>query len=150
MKKLFKRFIAIAFAFTLLLAPLSTPITTYAGNSNLTFVNITENSREFAYSPDPLSLTLVGNATLIDATTFDNWKIPAGKDFHFYVNLQYPTDYQIIIVDINTSAITTYNESNSSTFYVKIPATSVDNSYHVIISSSNANAYIKGWGGIWQ
>ncbi|WP_029504997.1 hypothetical protein [Lachnoclostridium phytofermentans] len=151
MKKIIKRFIAFVFATALFLAPLTTPITTYAANSSLTYVTITDNSRVFEYRPDPLNLSQTNHyAGLNDAYTFQNWQIPAGKDFHFYVNLQYLTDYQIMIIDGNASSITYYNESNSSSFYIKIPAISEDNSYYIEIISYSTNAYVRGWGGSWQ
>ncbi|HCL01201.1 MAG TPA: hypothetical protein DHW61_02110 [Lachnoclostridium phytofermentans] len=49
MKKLFKRFIAFAFAAALLLAPLSTPITTYAASQSTSTENIKANSNKGSY-----------------------------------------------------------------------------------------------------
>lgn len=150
MKKNLKVMISLMFLLVLTLSSLS-PIKAKAANSSLTYVNITDNSRDFAYKPDPLDLSLTNNqAVLLDAYTFTNWEIPAGKDFHFYVNLQYLTNFEIIIIDSYTSTLTTYNESNSSSFYIHIPAISAANSYYIALNATSPNAHLIGWGGVWQ
>lgn len=150
MKKNLKVIVSLMCLLVLTLSSLN-PIRVKAATSSLTYVNITDNSRDFAYRPDPLDLSLTNNqAVLLDAYTFTNWEIPAGKDFHFYVNLQYLTNFEIIIIDSYTSTLTTYNESNASSFYIKIPAISAANSYYIALTATSPNAYLVGWGGAWQ
>lgn len=148
MKKQLKFIATLIFFLILTISPLNL-IEAKAATSNLTYVNITSNSRDFAYRPDPLALTIDPNAVLIDAYTFKNWQIPAGKAFSFYVNLQYNTNFDIIIID-QVTGMTVYNQSNASSFYIKFPAISVDNSYYIAITATSTNAYLSGWGGSWQ
>lgn len=147
MKKSLKIIVSLMCVLVLTLSPLNVNVA--KANSGLTYQTITENSRSFAYLPDPLRLDRGQDAVLIDAYTFDYWKVPAGDDFYFYVNLAYRTNFELVM--IYDGEIHTYNVNDDMTFFVKIPASSQDKSIYIALQPDyNSTVYINGWGASWQ
>ena len=136
MKKIIKRFIAFVFATALLLAPLSTPITTYAASQSypvLTYFSKT--LKEYTYQPSPYELQPGETITLSNLTGGGGWDIPAGKSFQFAYNLQYTNNIKVTVIRTSQpSGIVFENTTNDwGTDFINVAPQTQDCRYYVTI-----------------
>lgn len=146
MKKIIKRFIAFVFATALFLAPLTTPITTFAASSSPVL--------EFeAYYPDevyargykyeiPATVAPGTSIMLTDAAGYLNgqWQVPRYKGFNIYANFTGMSNVRVEVIDISSGNIVYSMTTNNFAFSLDIPANnSYYPRYHIIVTNIGSN-----------
>lgn len=137
MKKVFKRFIAFAFATALLLAPLSTPITTYAANFSpvLEYENYYPDegfSKGYKFET-PYTVAPGESVVLADVAGFLNgqWTVPPSKDFFIYANFTGMSKILIDVIEMPSGNIVYSTTEQNLSFYLTVPANNLYTKYYV-------------------
>lgn len=149
MKKMLTRIIAIAMAVLLFAAPTAT----VSAATIPTLVMDIEGIKVYQYLPDSYSLLANQSMILRDTTTSDGfWKVPAGNNFTFNVNLDdnAVNQYHRVLILGKKQGIILYTEVDSYKYpQFNLPALSFDEEYQfwlvamTDLSVSGYNGYVR-------
>jgi hypothetical protein len=135
MKRLFKRFIAIAFAIMLFAAPTTNAYA--ATNSQPVLVmNYPEYyTKQYQYQPSPLTIRPGNSGYMLDYQGIGMWQVPANMRFTFSMNTYNSGVYVVQVIEYLTGDIV-YSDCviNGST-YLSISAKSSATGYFVTVEN---------------
>lgn len=139
MKKIIKRFIAVAIAAILLSLPTATTVLAANSAPVLEFDFPENHTKGYRYQPIPYTLAPNDITFIADVVEDGYWKVPQNMMFTIYANFVSSGTFTVEVIEVPSGDIVYTSVESNGAFYLSIPAKSTSANYFVRLTNIGNN-----------